>query len=199
MQRFFSAVIPWGTRCWVFYRHHRYRAEDVYLLAGDAVVVTKAGQHTHGLDRFFSRLYGKPVPGLAFFTLSLVSTQARSSFPKCIEPGVRRAAEQAASKANAEARRPKPSVAKHRPGRPKESKNIQQAEVILTPELWPLSARLDAFLKRIAGYMLLTHWVLDGHVGNHHAVHMARQGNLHLISKRRGDAALSFPSRGPYA
>jgi putative transposase len=47
-----------------------YRADGVYLLAGDEVVVTKAGQHTQGLDRFLSRLYGKPVPGLACFTLS---------------------------------------------------------------------------------------------------------------------------------
>jgi hypothetical protein len=38
------------------------------LLAGDAVVVTTAGQHPHGLDRFWARLYGKPVPGLACFT-----------------------------------------------------------------------------------------------------------------------------------
>jgi putative transposase len=34
--------------------------------------VTKAGQDTHGVGRFFSSLYGKPVPGLAFFALSLV-------------------------------------------------------------------------------------------------------------------------------
>ena len=72
VQRFFSTVIPWATLFWVFFRHHMYRAADVYLLAGDEVVVTKAGKHTHGLDRFFASLYGKPVPGLAFFMLSLV-------------------------------------------------------------------------------------------------------------------------------
>ena len=81
VQRFFSTVIPWATLCWEFFRHHMYRTEDVYLLAGDEVVVTKAGTHTHGLDRFFSRLDGKPGPGLACFTWSLVSTQERCSFP----------------------------------------------------------------------------------------------------------------------
>jgi DDE superfamily endonuclease len=70
VQRFFSTVLPWATLFWVFFRQHLYRPGDVYLLAGDEVVVTKAGQHTHGLDRFFASLYGKPVPGLAFFTLS---------------------------------------------------------------------------------------------------------------------------------
>ena len=70
MQRFFSTVLPWATLFWVFFRQHVYRPEEVYLLAGDEVVATKAGKHTHGLDRFFSSLYGKPVPGLAFFVLS---------------------------------------------------------------------------------------------------------------------------------
>ena len=41
--------------------------------------------------------------------------------------------------------------------------------------------------------------MLDGHFGNHHAVQMARQSNLHLISKLRCDAALYFPYAGPYA
>jgi len=41
--------------------------------------------------------------------------------------------------------------------------------------------------------------VLDGHFGNHNALHMARQCGLHLISKLRCDAALYFPYRGPYA
>ena len=81
VQRFFSQALPWAMLFWVFFRQHVYRPEDVYLLAGDEVVATKAGKHTHGLDRFFASLYGKPVPGLAFFTLSLVSTQERRSFP----------------------------------------------------------------------------------------------------------------------
>ena len=81
VQRFFSQALPWAILFWVFFRQHVYRPKDVYLLVGDEVVATKAGKHTHGLDRFFSSLYGKPVPGLAFFTLSLVSTQQRRSFP----------------------------------------------------------------------------------------------------------------------
>src|SRR6267378_880420 len=64
VQRFFATVIPWATLFWVFFRHHVYRSEEVYLLVGDEVVVTKAGKTTHGLNRFFASLYGKPVPGL---------------------------------------------------------------------------------------------------------------------------------------
>src|SRR3712207_8503346 len=48
---------------------------------------------SHGLDRFFSSLYAKPVPGLAFFALSLVSVQQRRSFPIQLEQVLRRSEE----------------------------------------------------------------------------------------------------------
>jgi putative transposase len=89
VQRFFATTLPWASLFWIFFRTHLYQRTDVYLLGGDETVVTKAGKQTHGLDRFFAGLYGKPVPGLAFFTLSLISTQQRRSFPIHIEQVVR--------------------------------------------------------------------------------------------------------------
>lgn len=199
VQRFFATVIPWATLFWVFFRHPVYRSEDVYLLVGDEVVVTKAGKITHGLDRFFARLYGKAVPGLAFFTLSLVSVQARRSCPMRVEQVVRSDAEKAASKAKAAAKKAKSPCARRRPGRPKGSKNTPKADVTFTPELWRITGWLDALLTLIAGVVSLTSLVLDGHFGNHNALQMARQSDLHLIAKLRCDAALSFPYTGPYA
>ncbi len=199
MQRFFSTVLPWATLFWVFFRQHVYRPEEVYLLVGDEVVATKAGKHTHGLDRFFSSLYGKPVPGLAFFALSFVSIQARRSFPLRVEQVVRSDAEKAASKAKADAKKHKLSTAKRRPGRPKGSKNTPKADVPPTPECVRITGMLDALLTLIAGVVPLTSFVLDGHFGNHNAVQMAQQSHLHLISKLRCDAALYFPYTGPYA
>src|ERR1043166_9385508 len=199
IQRFFSTVTPWAMLFWVFFRQHVYCPQDVYLLAGDEVVVTKAGKTTHGLDRFFLSLYGKPVPGLAFFTLSLVSVQARRSFPIRVEQVVRSDAEKAASKANAAAKKSKAPCDKRRPGRPKGSKNTPKADVTFTPELLRITSWLDALLQLIAGIVSLTYLVLDGHFGNHHALQMARQSNLHLISKLRYDAALYFPYTGSYA
>src|SRR5204863_7454969 len=127
VQRFFSQALPWAMLFWVFFRQHIYRADEVYLLVGDEVVATKAGQHTHGLDRFFASLYGKPVPGLAFFTLSLFSTQQRRSFPLRVEQIVHSAVEKAARKAKAAAKKLPPSTVKRRPGRPKGSKTTPQA------------------------------------------------------------------------
>ena len=161
-------------------------------------MATKAGKHTHGLDRFFASLYGKPVPGLAFFTLSLVSTQERRSFPLRVEQVVRSDAEKAASKAKADAKKQKPSTDKRRPGRPKGRKNTPKAAITRTPELVRIAGMLDALLKLIAGVVPLTYLVLDGHFGNNNALQMARQSHLHLISKLRHDAALYLPYAGPY-
>src|SRR5437870_7443429 len=116
VQRLFATVLPWAMLFWVFFRQHVHCPADVYFVAGDEVIVTKAGKHTHGLDRFFASLYGKPVPGLAFFTLSLVSVQKRRSFPMRIEQVVRSDAEKAASKAKAAAKKLKAPHAKGRPG-----------------------------------------------------------------------------------
>src|SRR5216117_2763958 len=146
VQRFFSQALPWAMLFWVCFRQHVYRSDEVYLLVGDEVVATKAGKHTHGLDRFFASLYGKPVPGLAFFTLSLVSVQARRSFPMRVEQVVRSDAEKAASKAKAAAKKPKSPYEKRRPGRPKGSKNKLKADVTRTPELSRITAMLDALL-----------------------------------------------------
>ena len=199
VQRFFATVIPWGILFWVFFRQHIYRTNDVYLLVGDEVVATKAGQHTHGLDRFFASLYGKPVPGLAFFVLSLVSLQQRHSFPIRVEQVVRSDAEKAVSKAKTAAKKRKVRGAQRRPGRPKGSKNTPKADGTFTPELVRITGWLDALLHLIAGVISLTYLVLDGHFGNHNALQMARQCGLHLISKLRCDAALYLPYTGPYA
>jgi len=198
VQRFFAQALPWAILFWVFFRHHVYRPKDIDVLAGDEVVATKAGKHTHGRDRFFASLYGKPVPGLAVFTLSLVSTQERRSFPVRVAQVVRSAAEQAAPKAKVDAKQRQPSTAKRRLGRPKGSTNKPQADATPTPELLRITGMLDGLLQLIAGFVPLTYFVLDGHFGNHHALRMARQSHLHLISKLRCDAALYFPYAGSY-
>ena len=199
IQRFFATVIPWGILFWVFFRHPVSWPGDVYLVAGDDVIVTKAGKCTHGLDRFFASLYGKPVPGLAFFTLSLVSVQARRSFPMRVEQVVRSDAEKAASKAKAAAKKAQAPGAKRRPGRPQGSTNKIKAHATLTPELLRIKAMVDTLRALIAGLLPLTYVLLDGHFGHANALPMARQASLHLISKLRCDAALYGPYTGPYA
>lgn len=67
--------------------------------------MTNAGKHSFGLDRFFSSLYGRAVKGLCFFSLSLISTKRRTSYPLGCWQRVRSAEEKAASKSEVKARR----------------------------------------------------------------------------------------------
>ena len=199
VQRFFSTVLPWATLFWVFFRQHLHRPDDVYILAGDEVVVSKAGHHTHGLDRFFAGVYGRVIPGLAFFSLALVSTQQRRSFPVRVEQVVRSAAEKAASQAKAAAKKAPKPVARRKPGRPKGSKNKTTVEMTLSPELLRIQTMLKAQLELMAGLIRMAYVALDGHFGNYPALSMVRQCDLHLISKLRCDSALYLPYDGPYS
>lgn len=197
IQRFYTTVIPWAQVFWAFFRAHLFEQQDTYLLAGDESVVTKAGKHTHGLDYFFSNLQQRTVPGLSFFTLSLVSLQQRRSYPLYVEQQIRTEAEKAESKAKKQAKKAKPVGEKKKPGRPKGSRNKTKAEVTLNPELQRIQKMLQNLLHTIQETAHLTYLVLDGHFGNYPAFHMVRQCNLHLISKLRHDAALHFSYAGP--
>jgi len=202
VQRFFYTVIPWGIVLWVFFRHHLFDPQDRYISAGDECIVTKSGKKTYGLDRFFSSLYGKPVPGLSFFTLSLISTQNRHSYPMMVEQMVRSEVEKTATRDKKTAKKTakdKKKAKKGQPGRPKGSKNQHKTAVTLNPELLRIQAMMQKLLQLLGTLIPLRHMVLDGHFGNHPALHMVRSCGLQVISKLRHDAALYFPYEGPYA
>ncbi len=194
VQRFFYTAIPWAEVFWLFFRHLLHHREDMYLIAGDEVVVTKAGKQTCGLGRFFSSLYGKPVPGLAFFTLSLVGVQERHSFPVRMEQVLHPEPEQPPK----QAKQLRSAAPKRKPGRPKGSKNKNRAVITLTPELLHIQTMVQAQLRLMSGVIRPTYLLLDGHFGNHNALYMTRQCDLQLISKLRHDAALYFPDDKPY-
>lgn len=219
VQRFFHTALPWATLFWVFFRQHLFCCNEVYLLAGDEVVVTKAGKKTYGLERFFSSLYGKPLFGLSFFALSLVSIQQRRSFPIRFEQILKTASENLAGsseKLSGSGRKKKNSKKgrtsakkspkaekgevvqiKNRGGRPKGSKNKDKTAVTFTSELLRIQGWIQAVLQQVQGFVPLTYLLLDGHFGNNNALQMARQLNLHLISKLRCDSALYLPYENP--
>jgi putative transposase len=57
---------------WTFFVKHLWHATDEYFIAGDEVVVSKAGRKTHARlrERFFSGVQQQVIPGLSFFALS---------------------------------------------------------------------------------------------------------------------------------
>jgi putative transposase len=203
VQRFFNTVLDWDQLQWLLIRTHLVDPDDVIVASGDHVVVTKAGKQTHGLDRFFSSLYGKTVPGLCFLSLSLISVKHRKSYPALMEQvekpseTIPSAPAQAAKK-----KRQGQSAAKakrHGGGRPKGSTNRHPREVELSPSLVFIQAQIVRLKHLVGDHLKLRYFLFDGELGHNDAMHMVRQVGMHLISKLRYDSALYLPYEGPYS
>jgi putative transposase len=200
VQRFFGEPIPWVQLYWQFFVAQLYQSEREYLLGGDECVVTKSGKQTYGLDHFFSGLLSKVVPSIAIFALSLIDVEERRSYPIRVEQVIRSEAEKAAAKAKKQQRKTKQKAkVKGKPGRPKGSQNRDKTQVELTEELLRIQKMVQRQLALFQGLLSITYLVLDGHFGNHNALQMVRQCDLHLVSKLRHDAALHFVYQGKYA
>src|SRR5919108_1936687 len=193
VQRFFNAVISWPKVFCNFFMRHLYYSGGEYFLVGDESVVTKSGKETHGLDYFFSGLLNKAVKGISIFSLSLVSVEERHSYPLWVEQVIRSEAEKAAAKERQKKRaKQKNATSKKKPGRPKGSRNRDKTQVELSPELKRIQEMVKKQLKMLPDWLTIRDLVLDGHFGNNPALQMTLQCGLHLISKLRYDAALSF-------
>jgi len=193
IQRLYHSAISWKVIQWLFFRERFLKSEDEYLIAGDEVVVSKAGKETYGLDRFFSGIQQQVIAGLSFFTFSLVNVREEQSYPMQTTQMVKSPEEKAASKAKAEAKKVQKTSEPKKRGRPKGSKNKDKQEVVLNPELVRIQKALQSLLETVGTAMPLKYVALDGHFGNYPSAFMVRKENLHLISKMRFDAAL-FPT-----
>jgi putative transposase len=197
IQRFYHSVLPWNAIHWWFFRKRLLRREDEYIVAGDEVVVSKAGKATHGLDHFFSGLQQRVIPSLSFFAFALVNVREQRSYPLQAVQVVKSPEEQAASKAKAEAKK---TAEKKKRGRPPGSKNkTNQEAVVLNPELLRIQTALKSLLETIGASITLKYVVLDGHFGNYPSACMVKQAKLDLISKMRSDVALYPAFAGTYA
>ena len=190
LQRLYHSRLPWKALHWLFFRKRFLKPEDEYLVAGDEVVVSKAGKQTYGLDLFFSGVQPPVIPSLSFFTFSLVNVREEQSYPLQATQRVKSAEEKAASQAQAAANKVQKTAELKKPGRPKGSQNKGPPAVVLQPELLRIQKALHTLLATVGTTLLLKYVVLDGHLGNSPSAFMVRQANLHLISKLRSDAAL---------
>ena len=186
IQRLYRTPIDWLEVHWLLVKTHLLKSDAVYLLAGDEVVVSKAGKTTHGVGRFYSGLARRVIPGVSFMVLSLIDVEARQSYPLCVEQilPVRKAST------------PDTPPPKRQPGRPKGRKNYEKPD----PELSPLLTLVQGMLSAIAtilGSIGVQHVVLDGKFGNYPSTWVVRNAGYHIISKMRCDAALYLPYDGP--
>jgi hypothetical protein len=158
---------------WLFFRTHLYRPGEVYLAVGDESVISKAGKKTFGLERFFSSIANKPIPGVSFFTLALVSVSDGLSHPLLTEQIVksvetdelatskqvvtkkRTSKQKAAAKSSATQKKTKSKQGgksgKRKAGRPKGSKNKDKRQVEWNGELRMLERLVKQLFTLIGG------------------------------------------------
>jgi putative transposase len=186
IQRWYHTPVDWAIMLWTVIQVYLLNPEGEYLLAGDEVVISKAGDATHGGGRFYSSLAQRPINSVSFMAVSLIDVQARRSYPLQVEQR-------------------EPAVPVEKPvdpplnrtrGRPKGSKNHVKPAPDLTPDLTLLQRMIKAITARIIP-LTVKHIVLDGHFGNYPATYAVRETGLHIISKFRQDAALYLPYSGP--
>jgi hypothetical protein len=193
IQRLYHSSVLWLQIQWIFFTCRLQKPGHEYITAGDEVVFGKAGTETYGLGRFFSSLQTRVIPGLSFFTFSVIDVQERQAYPL-----------QAVQMVKAKDKNPPPEKekivkAEKRPiGRPKGSKNKKTAQPTLSPELLRIQPVLQAFLLVLQSVLAVHYLVMDGHFGNYPSAWMVLQTHLHFISKLRCDAALYEPFTGKY-
>ena len=186
IQRWYHTPLDWAAMLWAIIQMHLLDPNGEYLLAGDEVVISKAGQTTHGRGRFYSSLAQRPINSVSFLAVSLIDVQARRSYPLQVE---QREPPGPVEKSVA-------ALPKRQRGRPKGSRNHVKPVPKLTPDLTLLQGMISAIRVRIAP-LTPKHIVLDGHFGNYPATYAVRETDLHIISKFRHDAALYLPYLGP--
>ena len=192
LQRLYHTPLLWLQIQWVFFTSQLQKADHDYIAAGDEVVFGKAGRETYGIGRFFSSLQNRVIPGLSFFTFSVIDVTARQSYPLQVVQMVKEKGERKPEKEKAVQGAPRPV------GRPKGSKTKKDEQPTLSPELLRIQPVLQAFWAILKGVLAVSYLVLDGHFGNYPSAWMVLQTGLHFISKLRYDAALYEPFTGKY-
>lgn len=197
IQRFYNAPLVWLKINWALTQAHAQQVGGIFLLVGDETVVTKAGKQTFGVDRFFSSIYQKSVPGLAFFGVSLVSVEEKQSTMLLFEQLAKAdSTTKPTPKPKKQRKAPAPKPPKAKGGRPKGSKNRNRRTLELPAYLQTLQAHFQQVLALVGDKLAIPFCVLDGAFGHNNALQMVRQLGLHLISKLNKTSALYFPYTG---
>jgi hypothetical protein len=193
IQRLYHTPLLWLQIQWIFFTSQLQKAAHEYIAAGDEVVFGKAGKETHGIGRFFSSIQNRVIPGLSFFTVSVIDVQERQSYPIQAVQMVKEK-----EKSNEKAKKKTVKKEKRPVGRPKGSMNKKSEKPTLSPELLRIEPVLRAFLAVLKGVLTVQYLVMDGHFGNYPSAWMVLQTGLQFVSKLSSDAALYEPFKGKY-
>ena len=128
VQRLYHTPLLWLQIHWIFFTSQLQKTNHEYIAAGDEVVFGKAGKETYGIGRFFSSLQNRVIPGLSFFTFSVIDVKERQSYPIQVVQMVKKKDENKKKKKKEKSGK----AEKHRVGRPKGSKNKKDEKPTLS-------------------------------------------------------------------
>lgn len=200
VQRFFALDINWSMlylACINYFFINQ--PAKTYLLAIDEVVEKKSGKSTHGVGRFFSSIFGKPIRSVCFHVLSVIGVDSRKSFVLAHES--REAQTNKSDKLDKKNKskgvkglKKSTKKAKRKVGRPKGSKNKttvkEHTDLSKSFErLLQLGLTLLASIGIIPSYI-----VADGAYASKTYVLISRELGIELISKIRNNSVLYLPA-----
>ena len=197
LQRFFSKKINWKKIKIILFENFLYDKTETYVLASDECTEDKSGKSTHGINRFFSSIVGKVIPGIAFLHFSLINLKHRDSYSIDVEQIIKEKKKPGTTNNKKKQKNKK----KKKRGRPKGSKNKNKSEIKYHP-LLRLAEKMLSNLKKEHAHFLakirVQHFVGDGAYGNNNWVLLLEKYDLKLISKLHYNAALYLPYSGAY-
>lgn len=196
IRRFYNASIVWLNVNWSLSCNRLQEQSGIHLLVGDETVVTKSGKETYGLDRFFSSIYKRAVPGLSFFGVSLVSVAEQSSTMMMMEQLKKTESTSTKSRPSKKSKKGSKKSPKKKGGRPKGSKNKNRRDIELPAYLQNLQGYFRQVLDVVGDQLTIPYVVLDGAFGNNNALQMVRRLSRHIVSKLAKNSALYFPYTG---
>lgn len=194
IQRFFGEAHDWAKLRWLLIKN-RYgtKPSGTWILTGDEVVVTQSGKKTFGIGRFFSSIQNQSVPSVCFLNVSLVHVESGNSYPLVTEQLIRKEVKDSAPKAVNKKTTP------GKGGRPKGSKNKNQADVTFSPFHLQLQGCIRQALNLTHGDLKPDYFAYDGALGNNAGIQVVKQTGVHIVSKFRHNATLYFPYAGDYS
>lgn len=139
VQRWYHIPLDWAAILWAIVQVYLLQPDGEYLLAGDEVVISKAGKTPDGCGRFYSSLAQRPINSVSFMAVSLLDVGARQSYPLQVEQ----------RKPPVPVEKPVEPTAKRQRGRPKGSKNHVKPLPQLTPDLTLLQGMIRAITCQV--------------------------------------------------
>ncbi len=73
--------LEWDKALQPFWQTRHHDPSTPNILIADETVISKSGKTTHGLDRFYSSMASKPIPGVAVFTIAMANAGQRETIP----------------------------------------------------------------------------------------------------------------------